>query len=800
MARRWNRVQTSFRAGQLSPASQEDVSSEEWEMGLARLENYQVERDGGLRPRPRFQRHAELAVPVPAWGQLAPRQSSWQVQAGEGTDVNGDAIGPAAHAFQDGLYAEGADGIGEINATIAVPANSTTRFGLRITLPSCRARALTFHDVRIVSGTWFGTDAGRRRLNFRARVRRAGRTVDVTPAPGATEDEDPHAWGMMVPGATLRDVVLPLQGGAEPELVDRVELYCPRAGNGTFTYFVGGVSCFADAQDGAGVYLPRGLLDAPCRVIPWPQRGLPFALVLGMEFIGWVNLAQPDAWRSQTRQRTFTARQLRELTWLHYGSELLLCHRDFTRPLRVRLEPTATVGDALRVEPLALENVPIMPAFVEIPPQVGATGSVVALGGGGVGGVPVSPTQLTATALVRSVVVKWPDADADTYTLFYAPRAQDEASPPVRQSVSGLTALTHTLTGLTPGTEYAFRVRSVKGDSTSELSPAVHATPTHPQLMAPRLTATASSTLHQTITLGWSNPPAAGLLRTELQWRRVGSTAWNAQASTSFVGTAGQSYEFRARFLGQPAYPDSEWSAVVRATAPNLLPAAPSNLRITRLSTSSISIGWTAGARATSYVVEYRQGFGSWRTTSRTGTGATISGLSSGSTYSFRVKSRRSGQPDSAYSNIVTGTTRRAPSAPSSINTSGVGVSTTNIYTAQWTGSVSWSAVSGATSYEYAVRPGRDNRWTDFIGNPQQRTIWSGWGSPRTGGPTVSVGQMGLPAVDLGSSRSGLLYGIFRVRARAVTRYTNPDGSSTTLRSGWRESGVVSSRDLIRAR
>jgi chitodextrinase len=97
-------------------------------------------------------------------------------------------------------------------------------------------------------------------------------------------------------------------------------------------------------------------------------------------------------------------------------------------------------------------------------------------------------------------------------------------------------------------------------------------------------------------------------------------------------------------------------------------PAAPTVLAATVLSSTQIRLNWTDNANnETSFRIERKTGAGAFQevqtVTANTAT-ATVSGLTAGTTYTFRVRARN-GSGNSAYSNEVTATTQGGlPAAP----------------------------------------------------------------------------------------------------------------------------------------
>jgi len=64
----------------------------------------------------------------------------------------------------------------------------------------------------------------------------------------------------------------------------------------------------------------------------------------------------------------------------------------------------------------------------------------------------------------------------------------------------------------------------------------------------------------------------------------------------------------------------------------------PTNLTLTQLNNTSISISWTAVNSATQYEVRYREGSSNWNSNTVTSTTMSLSGLFAGNTYDVRVR------------------------------------------------------------------------------------------------------------------------------------------------------------------
>jgi hypothetical protein len=103
------------------------------------------------------------------------------------------------------------------------------------------------------------------------------------------------------------------------------------------------------------------------------------------------------------------------------------------------------------------------------------------------------------------------------------------------------------------------------------------------------------------------------------------------------------------------------------------VPAAPSDLEVTHVTATQISLSWTDNSTdETGFLLERRIGNGAWIQIASLGTNVTgyaDSGLTAGTLYSYRVRSTN-GSGSSAYSNTATTTTLAPPAAPSGLSAS----------------------------------------------------------------------------------------------------------------------------------
>jgi large repetitive protein len=299
---------------------------------------------------------------------------------------------------------------------------------------------------------------------------------------------------------------------------------------------------------------------------------------------------------------------------------------------------------------------------------------------------PGAPTDPTATAGDASATLAWtaPSSDGGTPVIDYLVQysANDGAAwSTFQDGVS--TATSATVTGLANGSSYLFRVaaRNLAGDSpytqtSSATTP--RTTPGAPTAL------TATGGLRQA-TLDWNAPASNGgsaVLDYTIEYSANGGTSWTTfqdgfSSATSAVLTGledSTTYTFRVSAVN--AAGTGTASATVSASTATT-PGAPTGLTATR-GNAQAALSWTAaigngGSEVFDYVIQYSaNGGGVWVSVTdgiSTSTSATVTGLSNGTTYSFRVTAVNA-VGTGAWSNTATATPATTPGTPTVTSTS----------------------------------------------------------------------------------------------------------------------------------
>jgi subtilisin family serine protease len=217
-----------------------------------------------------------------------------------------------------------------------------------------------------------------------------------------------------------------------------------------------------------------------------------------------------------------------------------------------------------------------------------------------------------------------------------------------------------TVSSLTNGTTYLFRVAAVNAVGTGAWSNVAVAAPawtaTAPRSVAAAI-APASGVGSGQVKLSWTAPTSTGgaAITDYVIQRSVDGTAWVAvddglsPATSSTVGglANGTTYSFRVAAVNSVG--TGPWSTVVAAT-PVGTAAAPSGLSAAvapaaGLGSGQVTLAWTAptstgGAPITDYLIERSADGTTWSAVDdgvSTATGFSIGNLDNGTTYSFRV-------------------------------------------------------------------------------------------------------------------------------------------------------------------
>ena len=166
-------------------------------------------------------------------------------------------------------------------------------------------------------------------------------------------------------------------------------------------------------------------------------------------------------------------------------------------------------------------------------------------------------------------------------------------------------------------------------------------------------------------TLAWTSPVlTSGGVITDYQYRMNGGswTSLGTTGNSAGIGglTNGVTYSVQIRSVNEAGVSfNSNAVSVVPATTPSapvLNSATPGD--------GSLAMSWTAGSNGGRPITDYqyRLNSGAWTSLATTGTAATISGLTNGTSYAIELRAQNS-MGDGAASNALTATPATKPSA-----------------------------------------------------------------------------------------------------------------------------------------
>lgn len=325
--------------------------------------------------------------------------------------------------------------------------------------------------------------------------------------------------------------------------------------------------------------------------------------------------------------------------------------------------------------------------------------------------VPAAPTGVIATGGTNQVAISWGAvSSATSYNVYYATTSGVTKSNGTK--ITNATSPT-VQTGLAAGTAYYYIVTAVnsvgEGAASNQVAATTLAAVPNPTAPAAPAGVTAVGGANQA-TIAW--PAVSGAASYNVYWSTTSGVTTTsgtkvAGASSPYIKTglsAGTAYYFivtAANGVGESAA-----SAQVTATtsaAPPAVPAAPAGVTATG-GANQVSLSWPAVSGATSYNIYWATASG----VTTSGTKITVAtspyvqtGLAASTTYYYIVTAVNAAGQSVASAQVSAATNAPVlviPAAPAGVTATG-GANQV---------SITWSAVSGATSYNiyYATTSG----------------------------------------------------------------------------------------------
>lgn len=229
----------------------------------------------------------------------------------------------------------------------------------------------------------------------------------------------------------------------------------------------------------------------------------------------------------------------------------------------------------------------------------------------------------------------------------------------------GKTVTSYSVSNLTPNTSYTYKVVTYKGSGSSRL--AAEATITRVTLSSPVTYPSVTAVSPTSVKISWTNPSSSYYSSIYIYNATTQETIEVTKGETSYTVTElepGKAYTFRVRTRNS-----SNAASTYTAKSVTTPPAPVTSLTSLSTGTTSKTISWTKPTGTfTGVYVYYKLSSASSYTLAKnidntTTTQATITGLSAGNTYNFKVTTYLSGVSNVGTSSEATLTSYTAPPA-----------------------------------------------------------------------------------------------------------------------------------------
>ena len=282
---------------------------------------------------------------------------------------------------------------------------------------------------------------------------------------------------------------------------------------------------------------------------------------------------------------------------------------------------------------------------------------------------------------------------------------------------SSNTAVTYTVNGLAADTTYTFRIKAYAISGKSEIY-SDYVRIAGKTRIANVASFKGSAVSASAVKLDWSNnDKATGYVIEQYKggkWTAIATTKNNTTLTFTVKGLAeGTAYSFRIKsFRKTGSTTDfSEYTAIKAAT----LLDSVSNLKVTSVTGSWITLEWAKNDKATGYAIEQYKG-GKWTviatTKNNTTLKFTVKGLKNDTTYSFRIRAYKTAGASNVYSDYVriAGKTR----IPNVAKFTGSAVSASAV-------KLDWSKNDKATGY--VIEQYKGGKWTAITTTKNNATL-----------------------------------------------------------------------------
>jgi len=313
--------------------------------------------------------------------------------------------------------------------------------------------------------------------------------------------------------------------------------------------------------------------------------------------------------------------------------------------------------------------------------------------------IPATPGAATVIPSDSQLSIEWqPVTGATSYQVWYSTTTNSSGAV---QSGGDIAATSHTITGLNNGTTYYIWLKAKNSAGTSGFGISSSGTP-QTSITAPAAPGMATVIISDSsLSLSWS--AVSGATSYQVWYNTTNTTSGAVQIGGDIAATYhaieglnnGTTYYIWLKAKNSAGTSGFGSSSSGTPHTSITAPAAPGMATVT-ISESSLSLSWSAVSGATSYQV--------WYNTTNTTSGAVqsggdiaatshaIAGLNNGTTYYIWLKAKNSAGT-SGFGISSSGTPQTSITAPAAPGMATVTISESSL-------SLSWSAVSGATSYQ----------------------------------------------------------------------------------------------------
>ena len=323
--------------------------------------------------------------------------------------------------------------------------------------------------------------------------------------------------------------------------------------------------------------------------------------------------------------------------------------------------------------------------------------------------VPGVPTSVTLTPGNTQVSMSWTAPVDDGHSSITDYSIQYKSGSSWIPFIDGVSTSTSVIvTGLTNGTVYSFRVAAVNAIGTGSYTSSLTSTPATIPGAPTSLSAARSGT---SATLTWSAPASNGgsaVTDYLVSYKLSSDASW-----TNF--SDGVSASTGATVTGLTNGADYDFQVVTVNLVGNSAPTSTVNLTATP-GASQVALAWNApaspGGTIADYEMQYRvSGAAGWTTfpdSVSTSTGGTVTSLTNGTIYNFRVATILTTSAVSSYTSVVSATPRTSPSAVTDLATVPGNRQVALTWTAPSDGG------SAITDYTIQFKASTDSSWNTF--------------------------------------------------------------------------------------